>query len=172
MNRKHRGSHTHTKRRVSGRQKPRGWDIWQFNTIVSRRLLLWAGINIAAGVWLQQQRNKFWRGVAMQSISWGAINAGIAVIGGAVTQSRQQQLTDPHAKEIVEREHRNLYRLLWINAGLDVGYVLGGLILALTRGSKNRLMRGNGWGIVIQGGFLLLFDAVHALIMASKKTQR
>jgi len=142
-------------------------DIWDFQKTVSRRLLWWAGLNVTTGLWLQQRRNKFWRGVAMQAISWGAINAAIAVVGEFFSRRRHAAKPDPHATDIVEKEQRNLLRALWINAVLDVFYMLGGVLLAWTRGSRDRLMRGNGWGIVIQGGFLFIFDIVHALVMSA-----
>jgi hypothetical protein len=41
--------------------------------------------------------------------------------------------------------------------------VTGGVILALTLGADSPFWRGNGWSIVIQGGFLFLFDLLHAL---------
>lgn len=150
------------------RRRPRRtFDIWRFQNTVSRRLLWWATLNVGGGLWMQQQRNKFWRGVAMQSISWGAINAGIAIVGSWVARLRYNNQATPYHREVTAREERNLRRALWINAGLDVGYVLGGLLLVWTRGTRDRLMRGNGWGIVIQGGFLLIFDVVHALIMSA-----
>jgi len=146
-------------------------DIWQFQKVVSRRLLWWAGLNVGLGLWLQQRRNKFWRGVAMQAISWGAINAGIAVVGKRATTFRLRRQDAPYARETVRKEERNLSRALWINAGLDVLYMIGGVALAFTRGRRDRLMRGNGWGIVVQGGFLFVFDVVHALIMSVDKEE-
>ncbi|MEL6269227.1 MAG: hypothetical protein AAFR22_05395, partial [Chloroflexota bacterium] len=59
-------------------------NIWEFQSIVSRRLLWWAVGNVIVGMWLQQRRSKFLRGMGMQSISWGAINAMIAVGGSGV----------------------------------------------------------------------------------------
>lgn len=149
------------------RRPPRALDIWRFQTVVSQRLLWWAVLNMVGGLWMQQQRNKFWRGIAMQSISWGAINAGIALIGSFFSRRRYNNHDNPYKSDITAGEERNLRRALWVNAGLDVFYVLGGLLLAWTRGRRDRLMRGNGWGVVIQGGFLMLFDVVHALIMSA-----
>jgi hypothetical protein len=50
-----------------------------------------------------------------------------------------------------------------VNAGLDVLYVAGGTALALRRGQNDPYWRGVGQGIVLQGGFLLLFDLWHGL---------
>ena len=57
---------------------------------------------------------------------------------------------------------RNLRRLLWFNAALDVGYMAGGVWLARSKGRDDANWRGQGWGIVVQGAFLFVFDLVHA----------
>ncbi|MBN1978402.1 MAG: hypothetical protein JW918_13475 [Anaerolineae bacterium] len=72
-------------------------------------------------------------------------------------------MPDPSAPEVLAREARNLRRILLINTGLDVLYVAGGVALALTLGADNPFWRGNGWSIVVQGGFLFCFDLLHAL---------
>jgi hypothetical protein len=41
--------------------------------------------------------------------------------------------------------------------------VTGGTALALRRGQSDPYWRGAGLGIVVQGGFLLLFDLWHGL---------
>lgn len=108
------------------------------------------------------RRNKFWRGFAMQALSWGAIDALIALGGQFAARRRQAALREPDSPEVQTRETENLRRLLWINAGLDVLYVSSGLLWALTRGQRDALQRGNGWGVVVQGLFLMVFDTVHA----------
>jgi hypothetical protein len=57
-------------------------------------------------------------------------------------------------------ERRRLRRLLRLNAVLDVGYVAVGVGLLLAWRTEAGV--GHGWGVVVQGGFLLVFDAVHA----------
>ncbi len=69
----------------------------------------------------------------------------------------------------MEREARNLRRLLWINTGLDVLYVAGGLVLVVTLGAQNPFMAGSGWGVIVQGGFLLIFDLLHALAVPRRE---
>jgi hypothetical protein len=61
-------------------------------------------------------------------------------------------------------EKRKLGRILWVNAGLDVFYVLGGASAARTRGADDEHWRGRGVGIMAQGGFLFFFDLVNALL--------
>ena len=54
-------------------------------------------------------------------------------------------------RERRSRKRRKLRRLLLVNTALDVFYVGGGLILALTLGAQDPGWRGHGWGIVAQG---------------------
>jgi hypothetical protein len=68
------------------------------------------------------------------------------------------------------REHYNLQKLLLLNAGLDVAYMAGGLYLierAKNSESNADLLNGFGRSVIMQGGFLLLFDAVLYLIHQS-----
>lgn len=151
--------------------------IWAFNRAVSRRLLVWSGFSIACGLVLvlavrAGSSAPFWRGVGVQAVPWGAVDAGIALVGDWMTQRRRRSLADPMAEDVLAGEARTLRRLLWVNTGLDVLYVVGGVLLALTLGADDPFWRGNGWGIVIQGGFLLLFDLFHALGVPGPESAR
>jgi hypothetical protein len=125
-------------------------------------------------IWLG---SPFWRGFGAQAVGWGLVDAAIALLGRWVSQRRRAALTDsggdPLSPDVLERQARNLRRLLWVNTGLDVLYVAGGLALAMAgiRCSGPSLAgmramavswRGHGWGIVAQGGFLFFFDLIHA----------
>jgi hypothetical protein len=135
-------------------------NIWQFQEHVSKRLLAWSGFSIVGGLFLLPV-DKFWRGFGGQAITWGVIDAAIALGGQRMAQRRQTTLPDALHPGRLEKESNNLRRLLLINAGLDVFYILGGL--AWSRRAKDDFGRGNGWGVVVQGAFLLVFDVIHAL---------
>jgi hypothetical protein len=138
-----------------------GQDIWQFNRTVTSRLM---GINIA-NLMIGQRlmlREGFWRGVGVQAAGWAFINLLIALVGGTLTNRRLDSLDQPFDPEVMHKEARNLRRLLWINTGLDVFYMLGGWRFARQRGRDKPLMRGMGIGIVIQGALLFVFDLFHA----------
>jgi hypothetical protein len=137
--------------------------IWQFNKTLTQRLLRLNIINIALGLPLLLHGG-FWRGVGSQCIGWGLINIGIALGGNALTQRRRASLPDPDDPQVVAAEARALRRVLWVNAGLDILYMLGGQRLAATRGADNPLYRGVGRGITLQGGLLFAFDVLHALL--------
>jgi uncharacterized membrane protein YecN with MAPEG domain len=48
-------------------------------------------------------------------------------------------------------------------------YVVGGLVLVYTFAAQNQFMAGNGWGIIVQGGFLFIFDLLHALAVPRRE---
>lgn len=99
-----------------------------------------AGIACFRGLRLEETAHRrahagFWG----MTVLWLAINGGIGVWA----------LLDP----VTEIEA--FRRLLLVNAGLDVGYLVTGWIL-LTR--TDPLVRGFGRAILIQGAFLMVLD--------------
>ena len=125
-----------------------------FTKTIAQRLLLWGAISTIGGVILQFSRHPFWIGVGQQAIGWGLIDALIALIAGRSTSR--------------SFSHSTLRRVLLINAALDVLYMLGGFIFARTKGAADEKLRGQGWGIVLQGWFLLKFDLIHGLFVPNE----
>ena len=136
-------------------------NIWEFNALLTRRLFGWNVINMAVGFVLGRNTDALWRGIGSQAIGWAVINFAIALFGGTATQKRAVK-PDALQVEKLAKESRNLRRLLWINAGLDVGYMLGGWWYS-GREMARPFRRGIGLGIIIQGALLLMFDVIHAL---------
>jgi hypothetical protein len=134
--------------------------IYDIESTISARLLRWAAGSVLAGTPLALVGSPFWRGFGVQTAAWGLIDGVIALAGarGAAAKAARPE-SHPPARQA--EEAATLRRVLGINAGLDVAYVLGGLVLARTRGRKEPFLRGTGWGIVAQGAFLLGFDLVH-----------
>lgn len=136
---------------------------WEFADLLGRRLVLWAVLSVLVGAALLLLGDPFWRGVGLQAVVWGAIDGAIGLVGrrGA---ARGRRL---HAGDLVatSREARRIRRLLWVNAGLDVAYIVGGFVLAGPIAAGDPFLAGNGWGIVAQGAFLLVFDALHARLV-------
>lgn len=93
-------------------------------------------------------------GFARQTLAWGAIDLAIA---GAGLRSEQRPVPDPADAA------RSLRRLLVVNSALDVGYVAAGLALVRAGRVRGRDSVGDGVGVVVQGGFLLVLDLVHAV---------
>jgi hypothetical protein len=125
-----------------------------FTLTLARRLFLWGALSTIGGVILQFSRRPFWIGFGQQAIGWGVIDALIALAAGRSTSRSFSAAT--------------LRRVLFINAALDVLYMLGGFLFARTRGAADEKLRGQGWGIVLQGLFLFKFDLIHAFLTSNE----
>lgn len=132
----------------------------KFQSKLSLRLLLWSCVSVTSGL-LMMRRCKFWKSLGTQFITWGLIDALIAVGGQRLSDNRLSKTQPEDMPERVRKEKRNLSIALWVNAGLDVLYILGGLHWMKSKDDGS--VRGNGLGVVIQGVFLLIFDIFHAL---------
>ncbi len=80
------------------------------------------------------------------NIGWNLVNAGLASYS-----LLNQKPVKP----------KKMAQIFWINAGLDVLYMTGGYMLR-QKGLETQNPQWVGWGesIMIQGGFLLVFDGV------------
>jgi hypothetical protein len=107
---------------------------------VSTRLLVWSlpwmGASILGLTLTTDQKA---RGFWVMNGTWGFINSAIAMIG----------LLTP------EPSLESMRNLLLINAGVDVLYIAAGAYM-LTRAEA--FWQGAGWGVMLQGAFLLVFD--------------
>jgi hypothetical protein len=115
---------------------------------------------MATGLFLSLRRG-FWQGVGAQFAGWAAVNMGIAWFGNRASRKRRAGLgkkADWPSTQV--KEGAALRRLLWINFGLDVLYMAGGLLFMRRHGER---ARGTGFGIFLQGLFLFCFDGYHAL---------
>jgi hypothetical protein len=116
------------------------------------QLAAWSAASVAggAGLWLAgRRRHRDLARFGLQQVAWGAVDGAIAAVGFWRAGKRTE---DPDAAA--------LRRLLLVNAALDVGYVAGGAVLAVRRPWEGA--RGDGAGIVVQGGFLLVQDVRYA----------
>lgn len=88
---------------------------------------------------------------------WNVVNLGIAAFGyfNAVN-------SDPASMTNIEiiKDFNSLQNFLLLNAGLDVAYIATGLYLKerSKNSSSAERLRGYGNSLLLQGGFLLLFD--------------
>lgn len=135
-------------------------NVWQFQSKISQRLLRWSIGSIVTGL-LMRNGSPFWRNVGNQFIVWGLVDAGIALGGQVAKRNRIDHIENPGKPEVKQAEAENLSRLLWINAALDVVYIIGGFLWS-RRDKGDGVSSGNGWGVIIQGAFLLFFDIFHA----------
>jgi hypothetical protein len=118
----------------------------------------WAIANIGVGAagWAQSKggSNKYF--YQMTTI-WGAANLGAAILGFTSSQKNlNRQLTPTENLRAQER----IEKTFLINGGFDAVYIGTGLYLKQRGNSQNDgKLRGYGTSIIMQGTFLLLFDA-------------
>lgn len=142
-------------------------NIFQFQDKISSRLLRWSIGSVVVGL-LMRFGGKFGKNLGNQFITWGLIDGAIAVGGQVAKRNRIDHMENPGKAEVQAEEANNLSRILWINAGLDVLYIIGGFLWA-KRDEGDGVARGNGIGVIIQGLFLLIFDVFHARNMPNSK---
>lgn len=97
------------------------------------------------------------------NIGWGAVNLVLAGTGYLAARRATRRPADDRASNVrAQIKTENLYLF---NAGLDVAYLATGLYLLeksrnpTAAGSSDR-WRGYGQSLLLQGGFLLLFDGI------------
>jgi carboxylesterase len=139
--------------------------IYRYQRTLTGRLFFWSSLSVLVGVWGWLRGGLFEQGLALQFIIWGLIDVLIALYGQKGLKAKINGLPNLNR---VETDMRNLSRLLWINTGLDVLYICGGLSLALALGFANPFWMGSGIGILIQGCFLFVFDLLHARSLPSE----
>lgn len=124
-------------------------------------LLAWGLGSAATGVLAAANRDPFSRNYGLQAAAWGAIDAALAFFGRrGARESAARQVFGEISEQEVDTAARGFRRILLINSGLDVGYVLAGALLAQRAKTPGR--RGMGAGIVVQGLFLLIYDGILA----------
>ncbi len=128
--------------------------VWKFESDLVNRLLLWSAFSLLSGLYIWFATNEFGRGFGIQAVFWGAVDGLIAIVGG-VTAARRKSTADP------TREASAIRKILWVNVGLDVFYILGGVWVLFSW--QGDFWKGTGWGIILQGAFLFLFDLFHAM---------
>lgn len=120
----------------------------------------WAtGNMITSGILLGQHQGEE-RVFHAMNIGWNAVNLSIAAWGyfrtPALVGRESGQL------DVIERQGR-FRNILAFNTGLDIAYIVTGLY-AWERGRTSdrhrALLRGTGKSLMLQGTFLLVFDAI------------
>ncbi len=122
------------------------------------RLLVWGGGSVLVGTallaWLHRgrRRSSLLTHFGIQTIGWGAAELAFGALALATLSTRDLTAAT------------RLDRLLWLNIGLDAGYVLVGATLAVVGWQLGRRlgMMGAGLGVIVQGIALALLDLVLA----------
>lgn len=128
---------------------------WQHDLLLG--LLGWGAGSVVVGAGLACQRSQVLRQIGLQAIGWGAIDALLAWSGRRSARQRMALAVTPMPQSDEIKAAASFQRLVAVNAGLDVLYILGGLWLAR---APRPARRGTGLGIAIQGLFLLIYDSL------------
>ena len=118
----------------------------------------WAGVNIIQSSISAANAKGSDKSFFQMNTYWNAVNLAIAGVGlHSVKKAMNKKLS--LAQNL--KTQTQLEKILLFNAGLDVGYIFGGLYLN-DRGQRltNEQTQGFGTSIVFQGSFLLVFDVV------------
>ena len=127
----------------------------------------WAVGNIGLGLALRANRTGETRRFHEMNAIWNVINLGIAGFGYYAALREPATLGTFAALQ----KEQSFQKVLLFNAGLDVGYVLGGLYLlerARRPEAEGDQLRGYGKAVLLQGGFLFVFDLVNYFIASGR----
>jgi hypothetical protein len=123
----------------------------------------WALLNIGSGIIGQRQTTGEQQHFHRMNIFWGGVNLILAGIGyfGSNQNSTMSQRESFKKQATAEK-------LFLLNTALDLGYIAFGLY---TRergnrftGAKKERLHGTGRSLLVQGGFLAVFDGVMYLL--------
>lgn len=131
----------------------------------------WAAANIVGGAigWANSSGStKYFH---QMNLFWNTVNLGIA--GFAVYSNHNQDWMALSETGMLEK-HLQTERLYLINTGLDVVYIgTGYLLMQLAKNNEKRydLLKGYGNSVMLQGGFLFVFDLVMLGVQRSHRLQ-
>jgi hypothetical protein len=131
-----------------------------------RRLGIWGAASVLGGAGVlglsmpgvvADEGASVLQGFGVQSMAWGTINLAIVGIGAVVPRAPITDRDDALAAE------DDLAKVLWVNVGLDVGYLMvGGTLAAASQlGAEPAVdVFSHGVGIATQGAGLLVLDLI------------
>jgi len=136
-----------------------------FNTTrveVDKKLMLglgtWATTNfIASGIGWTQAKTTESQYFHQMNVMWNLVNIGLAIPGYVKASKARTDLT----YEQTLQQQKKTEKIFLINTCLDVAYVSSGLLLlhkSKETSPVDQRQSGYGKSILLQGGFLFLFD--------------
>ena len=119
----------------------------------------WAGANLVTNGILLSNSSGSDKYFYQMNVYWNVVNGALAGLGVLGAKKTQGNLS---AFQTLE-EQSSTEKTFLINTGLDAAYVMTGVYLL--EKSKNSMdnqdmLKGYGQSVILQGGFLLLFDGI------------
>lgn len=128
----------------------------------------WGAANIITGAYYSGNTSGSTKYFHQMNMYWGIINGALA--GATLLRmpaAKKKELN--FAKTL--KEQQSVEKIFLLNAGLDVAYITAGIALKeASKNNPNKRDRRFGYGnsLLMQGGFLLVFDGVMYAIMHKK----
>lgn len=148
------------------------------NTLTAKRgsisLASWGLANIVSGSIAAPLTNGTQRNFHLMNLSWGLVNFGIALPGVIAYSKKKEHSSDV---ENVYKKFRSSKTVYLLNAGLDIGYTLSGLWMherskRIVNTKRADMVQGFGYSVMLQGIYLLTYDAVMYGIYASRNKKQ
>lgn len=120
----------------------------------------WSGANLIGGAIGWGTTEGEWKHFSQMTTVWSVINLGISIPG--LLGSFKSYDRDVSTSELIKSQYSSEQTYL-INGGLDFFYIGAGAVLraiAPQHPSNRDLLKGFGNAIMVQGGFLLIFDLI------------
>lgn len=118
----------------------------------------WATVNfIGSGIGWATAPNQEMKSFHQMNVLWNTVNMALAVPGYIKAKRENPGIS---LFETLSAQQKT-EKIFLINSGLDIGYISGGFLLrsaAKTNIEKQDQFNGFGNSLILQGGFLLVFD--------------
>ena len=125
------------------------------------RLVFWGAASVLVGTallaWhlIGRRGSSLVQHFAIQTAAWGVAELALGAAAYALLALRDVASAT------------RLDRLLWLNIGLSVGFMLAGVVLAVTGwwvgGARRNSLVGAGMGVIVQGTALCILDLLLAV---------
>ncbi len=119
----------------------------------------WAGANLITNGILLSNASGSDKAFYKMNIYWNVVNGALAGLS-ILQKSKNQANTNPFQSL---EEQNSTEKIFLLNTGLDVAYMVGGIYLlekSKNATSDQDMLKGYGQSVILQGGFLLLFDGI------------
>ena len=119
----------------------------------------WSASNIIVSAFASKTNNQQAHYFHNMNIMWNSVNLALATAGYI---SAVKETTNNLTLSNVLNHQNKTEKLFLLNTGLDVAYVTAGFYLKEKGKSDSNPAKLKGYGdaVIMQGGFLLLFDAI------------
>ena len=119
----------------------------------------WAGANLITNGILLSNSTGSDKYFYQMNVYWNIVNGALAGLGVLGAKKNQRKLSAFQSLE----EQSSTEKTFLINTGLDAAYVMTGVyLLEKSKNSADNqdMLKGYGQSVILQGGFLLLFDGI------------